>query len=169
MPRLRQGEGEENMRDLNKTIEHIERVTWKQEDRRPTDVAKLKPSPRAWRAPDAVLRPASAAEREVHRQASGGAAGNTVVARAVKVTIPLQPDSVAALAVPESGPARVKLSVSFDAGTLRTEIAAKSVRKAQRVLAENGPDAVFCMLQGKLAPKNEIVECGLVAQVKATA
>jgi len=97
----------------------------------------------------------------------GGEASNTtVVARAVKVTIPLQPATVAALVVPEGGPSRIKLIVTFDGGTLRAEVAAKSVRKAQRVLAENGADAVFCQLIGKLAAKNEIIECGLVAQAK---
>ena len=143
------------MRDLNKMIEHIEQKTWKRETRAASAAENPKPSPRAWRAPDAVQRPANAAEREVHRQASGGAAVNTVVARSVKVTIPLQPATVAALAAPESGPSRIRLTVTFDGGSLRTEVAAKSVRKAQRVLVENGLDAVFCMLQGKLALKNE--------------
>jgi hypothetical protein len=161
------------MRDLNKAIERIEQQTWGRETRAHSAAAadNHKPSPRAWRAPaDAVKRPASAAEREVHRQFSAGEATNrTVVARAVKVMIPLQPATVAALSAPESGPSRIKLTVTFDGGALRAEVAAKSVRKAQRVLAENGLEAVFCMLQGKLAPKNEIVECGLVAQVKTTA
>jgi hypothetical protein len=159
------------MRDLNKAIEHIEQQTWGRETRTPSASAADKPksSPRAWRAPDVAQRSATAAEREVHRQASGGAAINTVVARSVKVTIPLQAATVAALAAPESGPSRLKLTVTFDGGSLRAEVAAKSVRRAQRALAENGLDATFCMLQGRLAPKNEIVECGLVAQVKTTA
>jgi hypothetical protein len=157
------------MRDLNKAIERIEQQTWGRETRTPSASAADNPksSPRAWRASDAVQRPASAAEREAHRQFGGGD-HRTVVARSVKVTIPLQPATVAALGAPESGPSRIKLIVAFDGGTLRAEVAAKSVRRAQRVLAENGLEAVFCMLQGKLAPKNEIVECGLVAQVKAT-
>src|SRR5262245_61932424 len=158
------------MRDLNKAIEHIEQQTWGRETRARSASAadNPKPSPRAWRAPDVAQRPASAAEREAHRQFSGDKAINMVAARAVKVTIPLQPATVAALGAPESGPSRIKLTVTFDGGSLRAEVAAKSVRKAQRVLAENGFDAVFCMLQGKLAPKNEIIECGLVAQVKMT-
>jgi len=155
------------MRDLNKMIEHIEQKTWKRETRAASAAENPKPSPRAWRAPDAVQRPASAAEREAHHQFGAGD-HRTVVARSVKVTIPLQPATVAALAAPESGPSRIRLTVTFDGGSLRTEVAAKSVRKAQRVLVENGLDAVFCMLQGKLALKNEILECGLVAQVKTT-
>src|SRR5262245_43916741 len=150
------------MRDLNRAIERIEQQTWGRETRAHSASAAGSPksSPRAWRAPDVAQRPASAAERQAHRQFSGGEATNrTVVARAVKVMIPLQPATVAALGAPESGPSRIKLTVTFDGGTLRAEDAAKSVRKAQRVLAENGLDAVFCMLQGKLAPKNEIVEC----------
>src|SRR5262249_34929943 len=158
------------MRDLNKAIERIEQQTWGRETRAHSASAADNPksSPRAWRAPDAVSRPASAAEREAHRQFSGGKAINTVVARAVKVTIPLQPATVAALVAPESGPSRLKLVVTFDGGSVRAELAAKSVRKAQRTLAEHGLDAVFCSLQGRLAVKNEIVECGLVAQVKTT-
>src|SRR5262245_64671450 len=100
------------MRDLNKTIEHIEQRTWG--TRKPSASAADNPksSPRAWRAPDVVQRPASAAEREAHRQFGGGEASNrTVVARAVKVTIPLQPATVVALGAPESGPSRIKLTV----------------------------------------------------------
>src|SRR5215467_2479582 len=123
------------MRDLNKAIERIEQQTWRRETRAHSASAadNPKPSPRAWRAPDVVQRPASAAEREAHRQFGGGEAINrTVVARAVKVMIPLQPATVAALAAPESGPSRIRLTVTFDGGSLRTEVAAKSVRKAQR-------------------------------------
>ena len=160
------------MRDLNKVIERVEQQTWGRETRAPSASAadNPKPSPRAWRAPaDAVQRPASAAEREVHRQASGAVAVNTVVARSVKLTIPLQAATVVALSAPEGGPTRLKLTVTFDGGSLRAEVAAKSVRKAQRTLAEHGPDAVVCLLQGKLSAKGEIIECGLVAQVKMNA
>jgi hypothetical protein len=157
------------MRDWNKALEFIEQQTWGKTRAQSASAANNpKPSPRVWRAPDAVSRAASAAERQAHRQFSGGGASNTVVARSVKLTIPLEPATVAALVAPESGPARVKLTVTFDGGALRAEVAAKSVRKAQRVLAENGVDAVFCMLQGRLAAKNEIIECGLVAQMKVT-
>jgi len=141
------------MRDLYKTIGHIERATWKTS-------SKTSSAPRA----------ASAVEREAHRQFEKTAnkpAPNTLIARAVKLTVPLSPAAVAALDAREGGPSRIRLTITFDGGTLWTEVAAKSVRKAQKVIAENGPEAVFCTLQGKLV-KNEIVECGLVAQVKAT-
>jgi sarcosine oxidase gamma subunit len=152
------------MRDINKMIEHIEQTTWGSRDRRSSQPAdKPKPSPHAWRAPDAVLRPASPAEREAHRRFEGAA--NALVARAVKVTVPLDPAAVAALEVREGGPPRLRLTIAVEGGVLQADVAAKAVRKAQRTLVENSPDAIFCQLIGKLV-KNEIVECGLVAQVK---
>jgi hypothetical protein len=39
------------------------------------------------------------------------------------------------------------------------------LRKAQAVIAANGAGNVFVIVQGKLKG-NEIVECGIVAQVK---
>src|SRR5262245_5012518 len=142
-------------RDINKTIEHIEQTTWGSRDRRSSQPAdKPKPSPPAWRAPDAVLRPASAAGREVHRQFEGAA--NTLVARAVKLTVPLDPAAVVTLEAPEGGPSRIRLTITTaEGGVLRAEVAAKAVRKAQKTITENGFEAVFCMLQGKLV-KNEI-------------
>ena len=80
--------------------------------------------------------------------------------------MPLDPAAVVTLEAPEGGPSRIRLTITTaEGGVLRAEVAAKSLRKAQRTIAENGPEAVFCMLQGKLV-KNEITECGLVAQVK---
>jgi hypothetical protein len=152
-------------RDINKTIEHIEQATWGSRERQPSPpIERPKPSPRAWRAEETLGLPrqASAAEREMHHRQTE--ATNTLVARSVKLTIPLAPEAVAALVVRDGVP-RVKLTITFEGGTLRTEVSAKSVRKAQRVLAENNSEAVFCMLQGKLV-KNEIAEAGLVAQVK---
>src|SRR5262249_17973694 len=117
---------------------------------------------------DAVPRPASAAEREAHRQFRGGEATNRRgVACAIKVMIPLQPATVAALAAPVSGPSRIRLTLTFDGRSVRAGGGAGSGSKEQRGLGENGRGSVFCMLQGKLAPKNEVVECGLVGQVKA--
>jgi hypothetical protein len=46
------------------------------------------------------------------------------------------------------------------------DIATKSLRKAKSTIAANGAEHVFAMVQGKLKG-NEIIECGLVAQVKA--
>jgi hypothetical protein len=144
------------MRDLNKAIERIEQQTWGRETRPASAADKPKPSPRAWRTPDTVLR---LAEREAH--------ANTLIARTVKLTVSLQPAAVAALIAPESGPSRIKLNVVYDGGTLRAEVAAKSVRKAQKMIAENGVENVFVALQGRLG-RGEIVECGLTVQVKAS-
>src|SRR5262249_56861877 len=98
------------MRDLNKMIEHIEQKTWKRETRAASAAENPKPSPRAWRAPDAVQRPANAAEREVHRPASGGAAVNTGGARSGKGTNPFQAAPVAALPSPEAWPLPLQLT-----------------------------------------------------------
>jgi hypothetical protein len=40
------------------------------------------------------------------------------------------------------------------------------LRKAKTIIAANGAEKVFVMLQGKLEG-NEIVDCGIAAQVKA--
>src|SRR5262249_61762436 len=79
------------MRDLNKMIEHIEQKTWKRETRAASAAENPKPSPRAWRAPDAGQRPAKAAEGGGHPPASGGAAGHTGGARSGEGTKPVQP------------------------------------------------------------------------------
>jgi hypothetical protein len=84
----------------------------------------------------------------------------------VKVTVMLSPADVLALNAHDGGPSRAKFTIAFDGGALRADVAAKSVRKAQKTITDHGAENVFCMLQGKLG-RGEITECGLVAQVKA--
>jgi hypothetical protein len=45
------------------------------------------------------------------------------------------------------------------------DIATKSLRKAKATITASGAENVFVMVQGKLKG-NEIIDCGLVAQVK---
>jgi hypothetical protein len=93
-------------------------------------------------------------------------------ARAIKVTIVLDPSELARLAVPEGQP-RVTLSIRVGgeisvggARIVTADIAAKSVRKAQVAIREHGAAGVAVILQGKLVADDQIAEAGLVAQVK---
>jgi hypothetical protein len=159
------------MRDLNKTIAHIERTMTRGLDAPVPRPSSPKPqrSPTAWRAPDA--RPSIIKETaQVNVQAPTTTTptprdASQLTARNVKLTVPLDSAQVMQLAV-RDGQARVTFTIKFEHGALKIDIATKSVRKAQKMIAESGADNVFVMLQGKLG-KGEILDCGLVAQVKA--
>jgi hypothetical protein len=90
----------------------------------------------------------------------------TLTARALKVTAGLDVAEIAALPTPD-GQARSQLAITCEGKVYVADIATKSLRKAKTTIAANGAENVFAMLQGKLKG-NEIVECGLVAQVKTT-
>ena len=88
----------------------------------------------------------------------------TITARAIKITVPLDPAEIAAL--PSShGQERVKLVIACEGKLYSADIATKSLRKAKSTISASGAENVFAMVQVKLKG-NEIVECGLVAQVK---
>jgi hypothetical protein len=183
-------------RDLNKSIEQIERATWKV-DARPAPAVKVTRPPRsptAWRADDARPRETLFARNNVRKEAKAMTAdqrpetlfpGNNVrretaamtpdqrpatsaklTAKSLKVVVPLDAGEVLEVGVSE-GQARVHFKINSDMGELRAETAAKSVRRAQALIREKGADAVFCMLQGRLV-RGEITECGLSAQLKAS-
>jgi hypothetical protein len=113
------------MRNLTRIIERIENKTWGQCDapaRVPRPAEPRKPRTYAWRAPDAKARDATAAEFEAHRHFQKDAVmTGAIAARSLKVTVPLPPAGVAALAVPD-GQARVKLTVTYDGGSLRADV-----------------------------------------------
>jgi hypothetical protein len=88
----------------------------------------------------------------------------TLSARALKVTVPLDAAEVAVLPDP-GGQARSQLAIACDGKIYTADIATKSLRKAKAVIAANGAANVFVLVQGKLR-NSEIIECGLVAQVK---
>jgi hypothetical protein len=73
---------------------------------------------------------------------------------------------IAALPVP-GGQERCQLAVTCEGKVYTADIATKSLRKAKGTISANGTENVFVMVQGKLKGK-EIVECGLVAQVKTS-
>jgi hypothetical protein len=88
-----------------------------------------------------------------------------LTARALKVTVPLDVAEVAALPAPD-GQVRSQLAIACEGKIYTADIATKSLRKAKATIAASGAGNVFVLVQGKLKG-NEIVECGLVAQVKA--
>jgi hypothetical protein len=88
----------------------------------------------------------------------------TLGARSLKITVPLDAAEVRALPNP-SEQARCQLAIACEGKIYTADIATKALRKAKGVISANGAMNVFCMIQGKLK-NNEIIECGLVAQVK---
>jgi hypothetical protein len=163
------------MRDLYKSIDYIERGMLRRLDRKPAPLSKgmvSKPQIRAWRAPviaseikpvypEQVFRPKDK-PKDTSRDTS--MTRLTLSARALKVTIPLDAAQVAALPDP-GGQVRCQLAIACEGKVYTADIATKSLRKAKATIAANGVENVFAMVQGKLR-NNEIVECGLVAQVK---
>ena len=156
-------------RDLNRAIERVERAMT-----RALDVSSAKPpkketartkSPtiRAWRAPASnhFQYPEPKAQSVFREKTS--MTKLSVTARAIKVSVPLDPAAVAMLPAPDQD--RVELTVGCEGQRYATSISAKSLRKAKSTIAANGADAVFVLLQGKLKG-HESIECGLVAQVK---
>ena len=84
-------------------------------------------------------------------------------AKAIKVTLVLTPAEVAAIQLPPGG--RTVLTIVVDGHKLSADVAVKSLRKAQTVIAEHGPEGTATIIQGKLVG-NSVTEAGLVAQPK---
>ena len=88
-----------------------------------------------------------------------------LTARALKVTLMLDAQELAAL--PEPTSARIVLQIAIAGGrTVNADIAAKALRKAKATIAEAGVDGVVCIIQGKLLADGAIEGAGLVAQPK---
>jgi hypothetical protein len=159
-------------RDINRALEHVERVMARALDESSAKPPKKEtpktksPTIRAWRAPasDHSQYPEPKV-RSVFREKIN-VTKLSVTARAIKVSVPLDPAAIGML--PLSDRERVELAVSCDGQQYATSVSTKSLRKAKNAIAANGADAVFVMLQGKLKG-NEIIECGLIAQVKGAA
>jgi hypothetical protein len=150
------------MRDLHKTIASIEHTMTRGLDRKAAPPKeKPKPSIRAWRAPvdHEVRYPVERVFKPKETPMT------TLTARAIKVTVPLDVAEVAALPAPD-GVARTKLVINCEGKSFVVDIAMKSLRKAKSTISANGVENVFVMIQGRLKGK-EVVEAGLVAQVKA--
>jgi hypothetical protein len=89
-----------------------------------------------------------------------------LTARALKVTMVLNADEVAALKVKDGVP-RVELRIAAPGRVVTVDLAAKSIRKAVAVLAEVGVERGVAILQGKLGAGDRLEEAGLAVQVKA--
>jgi len=161
------------VRDLTRAIEHVERVMARALDesrakppKKGTPGAKS-PTVRAWRAPasDHSHYPEPKAQ-SVFREKINNMTKLAVTARAIKVTIVLDPTAITMLLLPDQQ--RVELVVGCDGLRYTANIATKSLRKVKGAISANGAEKVFVGLQGRLKG-NEIVEVGLVAQIKTTA
>jgi hypothetical protein len=172
------------MRDPYKSIDYIERGLLRGLDRKVTSLPKgmvPKSSIRAWRAPVTAGEPVPVYPEQLFRSKDKPKdrlqdkpkntsrdtpmARLTITARALKVTVPLDAAEIAALPAPD-GQARGQLSiVACEGKVYAADIATKSLRKAKATIAASGVTNVFVLVQGKLRG-NEIVECGLVAQMK---
>jgi hypothetical protein len=166
------------LRYIFRTIGRIEQRTWGTQSapvQGPRDANHRMPTIRGWRAPDAKPRATtmSAVAHQlfqkgdpVMQKGSAASLPTTITARTIKITIPLSPEDVLALSAVD-GQLRVRFIVAYEDVKLRADIAAKSLRKAQATIREAGADNSFVAVQGKLGRGGEILECGLVAQVKA--
>jgi hypothetical protein len=88
-----------------------------------------------------------------------------LAARALKVTVVLDPAQVAEVTVPNgAGPQSFRIEVG--GRRVSGQVNAKGLRKATALIAEHGPERVAVILQGKLGADDVIEECGIVAQIK---
>jgi hypothetical protein len=88
----------------------------------------------------------------------------TVTARSLKAVVVLDPASVQTIEAPEGGRARTPLTVRLPDRTITTDLASKSIRKAQAIIDEHGAEGTAVILQGKLLAGDVLAECGIVAQ-----
>lgn len=89
---------------------------------------------------------------------------NVLNARALKVTLVLDPAELALLADPST--ARTTLTIKVDGRTVTADIAAKSLRRAKAAIAQYGGNGCSVLVQGKLAAGDVLQDAGLVAQPK---
>jgi hypothetical protein len=88
-----------------------------------------------------------------------------LAASRLKVTVVLTAAEVLTIPAPEGKP-RTALRIALPTRTLVADIAAKSLRKTQTVIRENGADNVAVILQGHLITGDVVAEAGLTAQPK---
>jgi hypothetical protein len=169
-PRRRRIGGQ--MRDLYKSIDYIERGMLRDLDRKAAPPSNVSPKQgksliRAWRAPVTASDVAVRHPEQVFRpkEKAPPMTRLNLTARALKVTVPLDPAEIAALPAPD-GQMRSQLAIACEGKVYIADIATKALRKAKATIAASGAENVFAMVQGKLR-NNEIIECGLVVQVKA--
>jgi hypothetical protein len=86
-------------------------------------------------------------------------------AKSIKVTLVIDPAPLARVQIP-NGTSRVALSVAVAGRNLRADLNAKSARRAIATIAAHGPEAVACVLQGRL-DGDTVLEAGLAVQPRA--
>lgn len=90
-----------------------------------------------------------------------------LAARALKVTLVLDPAAVAAALRPhEHSDDRTLMEIAVEGRTVRCDFAPKAIRKALGLIRAHGPEGVAVIIQGKLVAGDRITEAGLVAQPK---
>jgi hypothetical protein len=97
-------------------------------------------------------------------RAHGRAATLELSAKAIKLTLVVDPSAVAGFVV--SGGDRVRFRVQAGARKLTGELNPKTVRKVIATIAEHGAEAVAVVLQGKLGDGDVVEEAGITVQVK---
>jgi len=90
----------------------------------------------------------------------------TLGAKRLKVTTILDAAELLAISAPDGKP-RITLRIRLPDRSVTAEVAAKSVRKAQTAIREQGRDNVVVVLQGNIVAGDAIAEAGLSAQPKA--
>ena len=93
--------------------------------------------------------------------------GAKVTARAVKITVVMEPAAVVAALQPfATVEHHVPMVVEAEGRNLTAEFAPKAVRRALAAIREFGTDACVTTIVGKLRGDNSIAEAGLMAQPK---
>ncbi len=87
---------------------------------------------------------------------------NPIEVRSIKITIPIQADSLPTDCIPPDGKPVVPVPISFKCGDIimTATLNGKSYKKAMKGVV---PGAM-AVIQGKLGPGNEILECGMAIQ-----
>jgi hypothetical protein len=90
---------------------------------------------------------------------------NTLTAKSLKATMVIAADELAALVVPDGQRCVIRVNVA-GSRIVTADLNAKSVRKAIATIKASGPDAVACILQGRLDQNNSLLDAGLAVQLK---
>jgi hypothetical protein len=91
--------------------------------------------------------------------------GITLTAKAIKVSVPLDPAELSRLGEPK-GP-RTVLRIAVGGRVVVADVNSKAIRKAKTTIAQHGVDGVICFVQGRLEAGDVLAEAGLAAQPKA--
>jgi hypothetical protein len=94
---------------------------------------------------------------------------NTLNAKSLKATLVLDASEIAKLPTPPNGVPRTTLRISVAGRIVTADLNSKSVRKALLTIQEAKPENVACILQGRLAGDDTLLDAGLSALPKTKA